>query len=183
MPVNLIIFLVLGLVVVVTALAMVTSKNAVYAALFLVMNFATIAVFYLILGSPFISLVQITVYAGSIMVMFLFVIMLLGAETINAKENIRGQRTIGILLGVIMFAEAGLYIFWKLKVTETFMGKPVNVVGPSEIGMTLFTEYPLPFLITSIILVAATVGAILFTRDEMKDDTRANSASPHGGLE
>lgn len=166
MPVNFIIFIILGLVVVATALAMVASRNAVYAALFLVMNFATIAVFYLILGSPFISLVQITVYAGSIMVMFLFVIMLLGAERINARENIHGQRTLGIILGIIMFAEVGLYIFWKLNLADSAIGETVNLVSPSEIGYVLFNQYPLPFLITSIILVVATVGAILFTRDE-----------------
>ena len=166
MPLNIIIFFILGFIVVMTALAMVTSRNAVYAALFLVMNFATIAVFYLILGSPFISLVQITVYAGSIMVMFLFVIMLLGAERINAKENIRGQRIAGIILGVIMFAEVGLYIFWKLKIRDTITSKTVTFVDPAQIGVVLFNQYPLPFLITSIILVVATVGAILFTRSD-----------------
>ena len=59
---------------------MLFSRNAVYAALFLILNFATVAVFYLILGAPFIALAQVTVYAGAIMVLFLFVIMLLGAE-------------------------------------------------------------------------------------------------------
>ncbi len=169
MPVNLIVFIILGLVVVVSALAMVISKNAVYSALFLVMNLATLAIFYLILGSPFISLVQITVYAGSIMVMFLFVIMLLGAERINAKENIKGQRMLGVLLGLVLFAEAALYIFWKLRVVGTSFSTKVSVVSPYEIGMMLFNDYPLPFLITSIILVVATVGAILFTRNDVEN--------------
>ena len=180
MPVNLIVFIILSLVVVVSALAMVISKNAVYSALFLVMNLATIAVFYLIMGSPFISLVQITVYAGSIMVMFLFVIMLLGAERINAKENIKGQRVLGILLGLVLFTEAALYVFWKLRVVGTSLSTKVNVVSPYDIGMTLFNDYPLPFLITSIILVVATVGAILFTRGDVenkKDAAKSDTLS------
>ncbi|HNT54992.1 MAG TPA: NADH-quinone oxidoreductase subunit J, partial [Anaerolineaceae bacterium] len=81
MPViQIVIFIILGVVAVGTAVGMLLSRNAVYAALFLVLNFATIAILYLILGAPFIALAQITVYAGAIMVLFLFVIMLLGVE-------------------------------------------------------------------------------------------------------
>jgi len=164
MPLNIIVFLILGIVVVGTALAMVLSRNAVYSALFLVLNFSTIAIFYLLLGSPFISLVQITVYAGSIMVMFLFVIMLLGAEKINAQENIKGQRLVGIILGLVLFFEAGLYIFWKIKVNQDVYKDMINFVTPYDIGNMLFAKYAFPFLITSLILVAATVGAVIFTR-------------------
>jgi len=70
-------FLVLAFVSVASALSMLLSRNAVYSALFLVINFATIAVFFLLLGSPFLAMAQVTVYAGAIMVLFLFVIMLL----------------------------------------------------------------------------------------------------------
>ncbi len=83
----LIFFGLLAVVIIVTALGMLFSRNAIYSALFLVLNFATVAVLYIILGAPFISLVQITVYAGSIMVMFLFVIMLLGAERLPGADG------------------------------------------------------------------------------------------------
>ncbi|MDP1547877.1 MAG: NADH-quinone oxidoreductase subunit J, partial [Anaerolineales bacterium] len=79
---DLIVFLVLSLVAISAALGMLISRNAVYSALFLVLNFVTVAVFYLLLGAPFIAMAQITVYAGAIMVLFLFVIMLLGAESL-----------------------------------------------------------------------------------------------------
>ncbi|MDP1614623.1 MAG: NADH-quinone oxidoreductase subunit J, partial [Methylococcales bacterium] len=82
MNTDLIVFLVLSLVAIATALGMLFSQNAVYSALFLVLNFITVAVFYLLLGAPFIAMAQITVYAGAIMVLFLFVIMLLGAESL-----------------------------------------------------------------------------------------------------
>ena len=80
MDANLIVFIILAVVAVGSALGMLLNKNAVYSALFLILNFATVAVFYIILGAPFIAMTQVTVYAGAIMVLFLFVIMLLGAE-------------------------------------------------------------------------------------------------------
>src|SRR4249920_615122 len=80
---------------------MLLQRNAVHAALFLVVNFFTIAVFYLVLGASFLFAVQIIVYAGAIMVLFLFVIMLLGVDREEPLiERIRGQRTMAIVLGV-----------------------------------------------------------------------------------
>jgi NADH:ubiquinone oxidoreductase subunit 6 (subunit J) len=88
---DLIVFLVLSLVAISSALGMLLSHNAVYSALFLVLNFITVAVFYLLLGAPFIAMSQITVYAGAIMVLFLFVIMLLGAETLRPAKPFPGK--------------------------------------------------------------------------------------------
>ena len=96
---DLILFLVLAVVAVASALSMLLSKNAVYSALFLVINFATIAVFFLLLGSPFLAMAQVTVYAGAIMVLFLFVIMLLGAEQLRQDESLPWQRPVAIFLG------------------------------------------------------------------------------------
>jgi len=164
MILSFIVFGLLALVTIFSALAVITSRNAVYSALFLVLNLATVAIFYLILGAPFISLVQVTVYAGSIMVLFLFVIMLLGAERFFANEPIKKQRFIGILLAVVLMAEVGLFIFWRLNVKGLTDTGTATLVSPSQIGMALFTDYSLPFLITSIILVVAVIGAIIFTR-------------------
>jgi NADH-quinone oxidoreductase subunit J len=92
---DLILFLVLALVAVATAIGMLLSRNAVYSALFLVLNFVTVAVFYLLLGAPFIAMAQVTVYAGAIMVLFLFVIMLLGAEA-GSPADLPWQRPLAI---------------------------------------------------------------------------------------
>src|SRR5574339_191485 len=107
---ELIFFLVLALIAIATALGMLFSRNAIYSALFLVLNFITVAVFYLLLGAPFIAMAQITVYAGAIMVLFLFVIMLLGAESLPKAEVLPWQRPLAITLAVLLFAEAA-YIF------------------------------------------------------------------------
>ena len=92
MSVDLILFIILAVVAIATAAGLLLSRNAVYAALFLVLNFATVAVFYLILNAPFIALTQVTVYAGAIMVLFLFVIMLLGGEKLPKTGVLPWQR-------------------------------------------------------------------------------------------
>ena len=92
MTLDLALFLVLALTAIATALGMLMSRNAVYSALFLVLNFVTVAVFYLLLGAPFIAMSQITVYAGAIMVLFLFVIMLLGADALPKSDVLPWQK-------------------------------------------------------------------------------------------
>lgn len=156
----------LAIVVVVTAVGMILNRNAVYSALLLAINFVSVAVIYLILGAPFIALVQITVYAGSIMILFLFIIMLLGAERLLGQEPIKGQRIVGILLGVVAAVEAGI-----LLVARGNLWSPVQVFGgqgstPEALGVTLFNQYPLVLMATSLILLVATVGAVLLTRGE-----------------
>jgi len=103
---ELILFLILAVVAIATALGMLFSRNAVYSALFLVLNFVTVAVFYLLLGAPFIAMSQVSVYAGAIMVLFLFVIMLLGAEQLAPAQVLPWQRPLAGTLAFILVAEA-----------------------------------------------------------------------------
>src|SRR5437867_8516014 len=90
---------------------MVLSRNAVHAALLLIVNFFTLAVFFLILGSPFLFVVQIIVYAGAIMVLFLFVIMLLGvAQQVPLRDQVKAQPVLATLLGVGLVVEVILAV-------------------------------------------------------------------------
>src|SRR5512137_1571539 len=114
---ELIVFLGLSLVAISSALGMAFSRNAIYSALFLVLNFVTVAVFYLLLGAPFIAMSQITVYAGAIMVLFLFVIMLLGAEALPKAQVLPWQRPLAILLAVILAAEGTFLLLTKARPT------------------------------------------------------------------
>src|SRR5512138_1783323 len=125
MNLSLILFFVLALVAVASAAGLLVSRNSVYAALFLVLNFATIAVFYLLLGAPFIALAQITVYAGAIMVLFLFVIMLLGGERLPRTHVLRWQRPTAIGLAAVLFGEAGFLLFQRLQLS-------VNLTNPIQ---------------------------------------------------
>jgi NADH-quinone oxidoreductase subunit J len=161
---NLIVFLILAVVAVGSALGMLLNRNAVYSALFLILNFATVAVFYIILGAPFIAMTQVTVYAGAIMVLFLFVIMLLGAEELTgARTGFSRQGIVAAILGVLLFAELFVVIFFRETVFSEF-GEAVILGTPREIGMTLFNDYLLPFEITAFLLLAAMIGAIVIAR-------------------
>lgn len=169
MSVDLILFLVLALVAVAAAIGMLVSQNAVYSALFLVINFATVAVFYLLLGAPFIAMAQITVYAGAIMVLFLFVIMLLGAEKLAPGKVLPYQRPMALGLAVVLAVEAVYLILGRDPSTATIIS-PTEATNSlemiQELGITLFNQYLLPFEITSIVLLVAMIGAIVLTKRE-----------------
>lgn len=164
-----ILFLILAIVAVASALSMLLSKNAVYSALFLVINFATIAVFFLILGSPFLAMAQVTVYAGAIMVLFLFVIMLLGAEQLQQDESLPWQRPVAIFLGAVLLVETGFIIYslgFQQGILPEFSSLGSDYASPADIGLLLFNEYLLPFEITSVLLLVAMIGAIVLTKRE-----------------
>jgi NADH-quinone oxidoreductase subunit J len=169
MSVNLILFLVLALVAIAAAIGMLSSQNAVYSALFLVINFATVAVFYLLLGAPFIAMAQITVYAGAIMVLFLFVIMLLGAEKLAPGKALPYQRPLAIGLAVVLAVESAYLLLSRARSAAGII-PPTEATNKIEaiqkLGMELFKSYLLPFEVTSILLLVAMVGAIVLTKRE-----------------
>lgn len=166
MPGSPIIFFILAAIAVLTAVGMLVSRNTIYSALFLVLNFATVAVLYLILGAPFIALAQITVYAGSIMVLFLFVIMLLGAERLAPSTQLRWQPVIAIPVGVFMVVIFAYQLFRSAQELPVAASLPADFGNPATIGRVLFTEFTLPFEVTGVILLAATVGAILLAQPD-----------------
>ena len=159
-------FIVLGLVVLITAAAVVFVKHAIYAALFLVANFSFVAILYLVLGAPFIAMAQVTVYAGAIMVLFLFVIMLLGAELLPDTKAIPRQRYFAVGLGVVALIEIGLFVVWRWGNLTPIGDKAANYASAHDVGMLLFTKYALPFEVTSVILLAAVIGAVVLTHSE-----------------
>lgn len=171
MSVDLFLFLALALVAVVSALAMLFSDNAIYAALYLIVNFCTIAVFYLLLGAPFLAMVQITVYAGAIMVLFLFVIMLLGAERLRRSRTLWWQQPLAIALGSLLFVEAAYALL--LRGRQGGLLPPLSSVAPGygnpkAIGEVLFSQYLLPFEMTSFLLLIAIIGAVVLTKSEKR---------------
>src|SRR2546428_2163406 len=106
-----IVFWIIAPISILSVVAMVLARNPVHAALLLIVNFFTLAVFFLILGSPFLFVVQIIVYAGAIMVLFLFVIMLLGvAREVSLREQLKGQRWLAALLGAGLVVEVFLAV-------------------------------------------------------------------------
>ena len=169
------------------ALAVVVLRNPVHAALMLVLNFFTIAVLYAVLEAQFLAIVQIIVYAGAIMVLFLFVIMLMGiGSELNFMDRLRGQKAAGVLLGLVLLGAltvgvAGSYLGpdsacptapgerttqQALDSGDACIGQAAanadgNVFG---IGRLLFTNYVWPFEVTSALLVIAALGAMVLGR-------------------
>jgi len=172
MTTDLLIFFGLAAVAIWTAICMLLSRNAVYSALFLVLNFMTVAVFFLLLQAAFIALVQVTVYAGAIMVLFLFVIMLLGAERVETRPSLPWQEPVAAAVTVILFGMLALALS-----LNTQSPGAVPLVGqafgsPAAVGEVLFGGYLLPFEVTSILLLVAMVGAIVLTRRQRSKEAR-----------
>jgi NADH-quinone oxidoreductase subunit J len=164
MDFNLLLFFGLALVAIASALGMLFSRNAVYAALFLILNFSSVAVFYLLLSAPFIALAQVTVYAGAIMVLFLFVIMLLGAEQTGRTPSAWWVQPLALSLGGVLLVET-IYIVLTLRDSLPSAASLSQAFGePVTVGEILFTQYLLPFEVTSILLLVAMVGAIVLSR-------------------
>src|SRR5699024_4978666 len=154
-------FVILAVFAVATAIAMVVSRNTVNSALFLVLNFISIAGLFLLLKARFLAIVQVLVYAGAIMVLFLFVIMLLN---IDDEENLfnkfRVKYFIGFIFGGIVLAQI---LYSVAEVTHIMESNNISIgqFGTVEaIGNVLFTRYLLAFELTAILLTAAVVGAL-----------------------
>jgi NADH-quinone oxidoreductase subunit J len=158
-----IVFIITAIVAIVGAAAMLLSKNAVHSALFMLLNFSSIAVLFLLLRAPFLFAVQLIVYAGAIIVLFLFVVMLLGAERAEDEtDQLAWQRPVALIMGLVLLAEAVYVFFFRSGATlnATVAGDEA-FAAPVRIGEALFTTYLLPFEITSVILLAALIGVVV----------------------
>ena len=164
---ELIAFIILAFAAVASALGMLFSKNAIYAAIFLVLNFATVAIFYLILGGAFIAVTQVAVYAGAIMVLFLFVIMLLGAEKLGETKTLAWQKPLALLMGIILVAETVYVLIFQADASAPTGTLPVDFGSPAAFGLELFQNYLLPFEVTSVLLLVAMVGAVLLAKKRL----------------
>jgi NADH-quinone oxidoreductase subunit J len=160
--------LLLGAVSVISAVGLLTSRNAIYAALYLVLNFGVGAVIYLVLNAPFLAVIQVSVYAGAIMVLFVFVIMLLGAEKLMPAQNPPGanfQRPLAIVLGALLLVTA-VYVLFARQPPAVATTTQIIDTSPLAIGLRLFGPYAFPFEVVSILLLVAMVGAVVLTRNK-----------------
>ena len=167
-PASLVLFILFGGLAVGCAVAMVTQRNPLYSAISLVGVFVALACLYLTLAAPFIAAVQVIVYAGAIMVLVVFVIMLLNVEE-EVRRPVRLQYLIpvGVGLAAVLIAEAAFMLTLGGGTEPTVMpaGPGTGDVGStSSIGTGLFTEYLLPFEVTSVLILMALVGAITLAR-------------------
>jgi len=163
-----VLFWVFAPISVASAVLMLLQRNAVHAALFLVVNFFTLAVLYLLLGAELLFAVQIIVYAGAIMVLFLFVIMLLGVDRdLPVIERLPFQRPAAVVLAVAVALE----VFLAVRAAMGFSRLAPNGFAaanrggnPQALGVILFRSYFLPFEVMSILLIVAAVAAVVLAQ-------------------
>lgn len=168
---DLIIFYTLGTVMVLASLLVVGQRNPMYSVLLLVLSFMALSALYVQLDAPFMAVTQIIIYAGAIMVLFLFVVMLLNVprEEPEVRDPTRrfgnvAIRRIGMWLALALAAEL-VWAFQHLGAAPLGAGMP-ELSSVRAIGMVLFTEHAFAFEVTSVLILVAMVGAIVLARKE-----------------
>jgi NADH-quinone oxidoreductase subunit J len=160
-------FFVVAAVALGAALGLILKKNAIHGALFLVVNLGSIAALYLMLGAEFLAAAQIIVYAGAIMVLFVFAIMVLipGKEE-SGPDPRRAYRVLALPVAGVLFLEVIVVLAARLGAPPAPAGaaRPLPPGGVEGLGRVIFTDYLLPFELTSVLLLAAMVGVLLLAR-------------------
>jgi NADH-quinone oxidoreductase subunit J len=167
---DLILFYLFGGVTVLASLLVVGQRNAMYSVLLLIVSFVALAALYVLLDAPFTAVTQIIIYAGAIMVLFLFVVMLLNVqrEEVGAASLITrfaGARRFGLLLSLALVLELG-WALAKLGATRLPAEAVPALTSVGAIGQALFTDYAFAFEVTSILILVAMVGAVVIARKE-----------------
>src|SRR5690625_3343626 len=168
-------FIFLAVLAIASALAMVISKNTVNSALFLILNLVSLSGVFLLLQAQFLAVIQILVYAGAIMVLFLFVIMLLNIdEEENLFNKFRIKYFVAFLLGEGVFSQL-MYSIGSFTDTLPVVSEEMAAAGTVEaVGDVIFTKYLLPFELTAVLLTAAVVGALIIAQHKIKPATKEN---------
>ena len=166
-------FFVLAVASVAAAIGVISFRNAVHSALSLILTLLFLALFYLQLGAMFIAVVQILIYAGAIMVLFLFVVTMLASESSDTElpDRIPWQRGVAGVLGLVLVGALSYLLFTNTAIAPRTTGANSlsHMVGPQNhsieaFGLALFHGFAFPFEVTSLLIVVAILGALVFGR-------------------
>ncbi len=160
-------FMIFAAIAVVCGINLVIQTHPISSALSLVGVMAALAALYLLLGGEFIAAAQLVVYAGAIMVLFVFVIMLLNAGTERKPKKNPWSQYAGIPMLLLFLGIVAWLVQKMFPSTETVVFGEFTKGGPAEIGRALFTTYLLPFEVTSVLILIAILGAIVLARKEI----------------
>ncbi len=177
-----VLFVAFAAILVVSSLLVILHRSPVASALFLVLAFCSLAAIYLLLHAEFIGLVQVVVYAGAIMVLFLFVIMYLNlGHDVESGVTLVLRRGLGWLLGAALVAEGALLIAGRLApgpaTPPDLAGAAAGLGNTQQVGLLLYSRYLFPFEITSIILLVAMIGVVVIARGR-REEVPAPAAAP-----
>ena len=163
---QLVFFIVLAVVSVFSAIMMITRRSPINSALYLILNFFTIAGFFLLLKAQFLAVIQVLVYMGAIMVLFLFVIMLLNLhDEKKLSEQFSYKKISALLISILLFCLLGYTVYYGF--TEKFQGEnpDAELIGTAQsLGFELVTTYSFPFEVAAFLLLAAIVGAVVLAK-------------------
>lgn len=163
MTFELFIFYLFSAVTLFSAVAVVTVRNPIYSALFLILAFFSSAAIWVLLEAEFLGVVLVLVYVGAVMVLFLFVIMMLDIQIDTLKEGFIRYLPIGLLVAVAVATEMILVMKSDAFKVDIPDATPLSVNNTEELGKVLYTEYVFPFEVASVILVVAIIAAIVLT--------------------
>ncbi|MEU8179838.1 NADH-quinone oxidoreductase subunit J [Micromonospora sp. NPDC049047] len=172
-------FWILAPLALIGGIGMVAARNAVHSALWLVLTMLCLGVFYVLQAGPFIGMVQIIVYTGAIMMLFLFVLMLVGRDSTDSLiETLRGQRVAAIVLGLGFAGLVATGLYQALDGTPAVGLEQANAEGNVQgIARLLFTKYVFAFELTSALLITAAVGAMVLAHVERRKQDKVDQVS------
>ncbi len=156
-------FYLFGTITVLAALRMITVRNPVHAALFLVLTFVSAAALWLLLEAEFLGMLLVLVYVGAVMVLFLFVVMMLDINIAQMREGFARYLPLGIVVAGVMVAEMALVLTERLFRVAPPPGAPAGTSNTRALGEVLYTDYVYPFEIAAVILLVAIIAAIALT--------------------
>ncbi len=152
------------------AVLVITAKNTVHSILFLVANFLFVAGLYVLLGAQFLAVIQVVVYAGGIVVLYLFVVMLVNLKRPpEAHQDRRRRGRLGLVLAAVVLAEIVLIALYKVAVPASLVpaGPPMSAHNVEQVGWLLYTDYLVPFEVASMLLLVAMIGAMVLAKREL----------------
>ena len=161
-----VLFYVFGAILVLTALGVITARNPVHCALFLVAAVLNSAVIWLLLEAEFLAVTLIVVYVGAVMVLWLFVVMMMDVDVAKLRQGFTRYAPVGALIALVVVAQIGLVVYVKqlgLDTSAVPVPKPDGYSNTFELGQLLYTQYLYPFEIAAVILLVAIVAAITLT--------------------
>jgi len=164
-------FYLFATVAVLSSIMVITRRNVVHCALFLVLTFICVAAIYVLLKAELLAAIQVLVYAGAIMVLFLFAILLVNINKTRVIRFTHGQSSLALVVAVLLFAQIVFVVFKALTVTPSGGLSPekVSAIGNTQVvGALLYTKFLFPFEIVSVLLLAAMIGAIVLAKRFLK---------------
>ncbi|HSH86599.1 MAG TPA: NADH-quinone oxidoreductase subunit J [Methylophilus sp.] len=169
-----IVFYVLAAILLFSGIRVITTRNPVHAALFLVLSFFTAAGIWLLLEAEFLAIALILVYVGAVMVLFLFVVMMLDINLDKLREGFWEYLPMAGFIGVLMVVEMTLVLADKNLQPSQAVELPANYSNTAALGKVLYTDYLLPFELAAVVLLVAMIAAIVLTLRERQDNKSMN---------